>query len=103
MELIKQIKDAENQAKDTVEKAKQEAAALAEEARKQRAERLQQAQKRRNHVIADAVARAEQEGKAQTEQLAGQGQEHIGALKASASEKMQRCVDTVVSRVQQMS
>lgn len=103
MELIKQIKDAENQAKDIVEKAKQEASAVIEAARKQRAERIQQAQKRRNQAIDDAVALAEQDGKAQTEQLSGQGQEQIAALKASASKKMQSCVEKVVSRVQQMS
>jgi vacuolar-type H+-ATPase subunit H len=52
MELIKQIKDAEKQAKDIVEKARQDSASLLEEAKKQRDDLLKQSQQRRIESIA---------------------------------------------------
>ena len=101
MELIKQIKDAEKQAKEIVDKAKQEAAALLEDAKIERAGHLKQAQQRRHEAIDKAVADAQNQGASQLEQLSKQGDQEIAALKESSSVKIQACVNKVVSHLQQ--
>lgn len=103
MELIKQIKDAEKQAKDSVEKAGQDAGLILEEAKKHRDDLLKQSQQRRTKAIEDAVSRAEQEGKSQAEQILQTGAETIAALKESSSAKINSCVENVISRLQQAS
>ena len=103
MELIKQIKDAEKQAKDIVEKAKQDSALLLEEASKQRADLLKQSRQCRNKAIDEAVNRAQQDGKAQADQIAQTGSEAVSSLKASCSQKIQSSVEKVLSSLQQVS
>ncbi|MCI0499163.1 MAG: hypothetical protein L0Y36_05735 [Planctomycetales bacterium] len=103
MELIKQIKDAEKQAKDIVDKARQDAALLVEESKKQRTNILREAQRRRLEAIEKAVADAQAAGKTQVEELNRQGGQDILALKAACSSKIQPCIDTIVSRLQQTS
>ena len=101
MELIKQIKDAEKQAKDIVEKAGQDAALILEEAKKQRDDLLKQSRQRRNKAIEDAVKRAEQEGSAQADAITQAGSETISTLKESCSAKVGFCVEKVLSHLQQ--
>jgi ATP synthase H subunit len=101
MELIKQIKDAEKQAKDIVEKAKQDSASLLDEAKNQRAELLKQSQHRRVKAIDEAVNQAQRDGKTQTDQIAQTGTEAVSSLKASCSQKVQSSVEKVLSRLQQ--
>ena len=101
MELIKQIKDAEKQAKDIVEKARQDAVLALEEAKKQQADLLKQSQQRRIKAIDDAVTQAQQDGKAQADQIAQTGSEAVSSLRASCSEKVQSSVEKVLSRLQQ--
>jgi vacuolar-type H+-ATPase subunit H len=103
MELIKQIKEAENQASGIIEKAKQEAAELLEDAKKQHTELRKSAQQRRTRAIEDAVAQAELEGNAQAQLLADKGESYVSSLKASAAKKMPACVEKVVSRLQKVS
>ena len=103
MELIKQIKDSEKQAKDIVEKARQDAVSLLEEAKKQRDDQLKQSQQRRIQSIEDSVNRAEQDGKTQTDQISQTGSEEISALDESTSAKIQACVEKVLSQLQQTS
>ncbi|OQY06871.1 MAG: hypothetical protein B6I25_02960 [Planctomycetales bacterium 4572_13] len=101
MELIKQIKDTENQAKEIVEKAKQDAASLSEEAGKKRTERFKTAQQRRIKAIDEAISKAEQDGTVQVEQITDAGNEAISSLKSSCSEKSNTCVKKVLSQLQQ--
>ena len=101
MELIKQIKEAEKQARDIVEMAKQDSASLLEEAKKERLDLLKQAQQRRSKAIDDTVSRAEQDGKAQADQIAQTGFETVSSLKASCSQKIQTCVEKVLLNLQQ--
>ncbi len=49
MELIKQIKEAEAQAKGIIEQAKADAAAIAEDSRRRQAEQMNIAQEERKH------------------------------------------------------
>lgn len=101
MELIKQIKDAENQANDIIEKAKQDAALLLDEAKDQRAELLKQSQQRRIKAIDEAVSLAQQDGKAQADQIVRTGAEAVSSLKASCSQKLQSSVEKVLLRLRQ--
>ena len=101
MELIKQIKEAEKQAKDIVEKAGQNSALLLGESKKQRADLLKQSQQRRIKAIDEAVSKAEQDGKAQADQITQTGSEAISSLKAACSQKIQSSVEKVLSRLQQ--
>ena len=103
MELIKQIKDAEKQAKDIVEKARQDSASLLEEAKKQRDDLLKQSQQRRIESIGAAVNQAEQDGKTQADKIAQTGSEAVSSLKASCSQKIQSSVEKVLTRLQHVS
>ena len=103
MELIKQIKDAEKQAKDIVEKAGQDAALILEEAKKQGDDLLKQSRQRRTKAIDDAVSTAEQDGKSQADGITQTGSETISALKEPSSAKIPTCVEKVLSRLQQAS
>jgi vacuolar-type H+-ATPase subunit H len=101
MELIKQIKDAEKQATDIIEKARQDAARVLEEANKQRTDLLRQAEQGRLNAIDEAVDKAEQEGQSQASKIAKAGKEEIDSLRASCSVKIQSCVEKVLTRLQQ--
>jgi V/A-type H+/Na+-transporting ATPase subunit G/H len=101
MELIKKIKDAEQQAREIVDQARHEASALQDEARVQRAERLQKSQQQRSRAMEAAVAEAEQKGAEQARQLLAQGDSEVEALKAACQARMGACVEKVVSRLQQ--
>jgi len=101
MELIKQIKNAEKQANDIVEQAKQNAASLLEEAKKQQVDLLKQSQQSRIKAVDEAVNRAQQDGKAQADQIAQTGVEAISSLKTACSQKIQSSVKKVLLRLQQ--
>lgn len=103
MELIKQVKDSEKQAKEIVDKARHEAALLLEESKKQRAELLRQAQQRRLQAIEKALADAETRGKTEVESLRSQCDQDILAQEAACSAKMKTCIDKIVLRLQQTS
>jgi len=103
MELIKQIKEAEQQARDIVEKAGRDAGMVLEEAKKHRDDLLKQSHQRRNKAIEDAVSGAEQEGKSQADQILQAGDETIAALKESSSAQIKNCVEKVLLRLQQAS
>ena len=101
MELIKQIKEAEKQAGEIVDKAKQDAVALSQAAKARRDSLLQQAQKERQQSIDEAITEAQKKGACQVQQLSEQGDREIAALKESCSTKIQSCVSNVISHLQQ--
>ncbi|MHC5082778.1 MAG: hypothetical protein ACYTET_02410 [Planctomycetota bacterium] len=100
MELIKQIKEAEKQAKEIVDKGRQDAAALMDQARAERAEKMKQVQQTRIEAIERAVADAETQGTSQVETLAGEGDQAVSAMKEAASAKVAGCVKKVVAGLQ---
>lgn len=102
MELIKQIKEAEQQAGQIVEKARQDAVAMLDQAKTKRAEQLRQAQQQRIAQVEEAVAAAEKKGRIQVEQLSGQGGQEIAVLKAASAKKLGACVDQVLSHLAQL-
>lgn len=103
MELIKQIKEAEKQAKEIEETAKQDAADILEEAKKQRADVLAQGRQHRNKAIDEAVAQAEQQGREQAELLTQVSDKKIASLKALYAAQTQVCIEKVLSQLERLS
>ena len=99
MELIKQIKDAEANAKQIVEQAKTEAVRIAEEARKGQDAKQKDAQDQRRDAVAASIVQAEQSGQSQVEELKQQGTQHVTQLKSQVGGKMDGCVDKVIQHL----
>lgn len=74
MELIKKIKQAEEQGKGIVEQAKAYAAYQSEKVREEREESLSEAEKDRKKAISEAGEKAESEGLVEVENLKKQAQ-----------------------------
>ena len=99
MELIKQIKAAEENSKQIVEQAKAEALRITEDARKAQDVKQKEAQDQRRDAVAAAIVEAEQLGQSQVEELKQQGSEQIEQLKSQVGGKMSGCVDKVIQHL----
>ncbi len=99
MELIRQIKQAEQEARDIVDQGRAETVLLAEEGRNKHAEQTSIAQAQRRKAIDEAVAQAQEQGQAEVEQLRAQSQEQIEQLRQRASARMDGCVERVVQEI----
>ncbi len=102
MELIKQIKEAEAQAKGIVEQAKVDAAAIAEDSRARQAEQMNTAQEARKQAIERAVGKAEAGGQSEVEGLKSHAVEDKQQLQASAGARIDQCVGRVMDYLQQI-
>ena len=76
MELIKQIKEAERQAKEIIEQARAEAGRVAEEVSVKESRERVRAEEERKKAIGRAVAEAEEAGKVEVEKLGAAGQQN---------------------------
>ncbi len=101
MELIKQIKDAESQAKEIVEQAKADAVATAEDSRLRQAEQMNIAQEERKQAIDRALAEAEASGQREVEELKSQGAEERRQLEAKADASIDHCASRVMDYLRQ--
>ena len=102
MELIKQIKEAEKEAVEIVDKAKANALKLNEVARTERAEKLAEAQQKRHEAIDAAIESARQTGMEQVLQLKDQGQSQVDSLIQSTQAKKPQCIDKVVEQLKNL-
>lgn len=102
MELIKQIKEAEAQAKEIIEQAKLDAASIGDDARRRQVEQVSAAQAERRQAIERAVADAESAGQGEVESLKAKAAEEKQQLHASAGAKIDQCVGRVVDYLQQI-
>lgn len=102
MELIKQIKEAEAQAKEIIEQAKLDAAAIGDDSRRRQAEQANAAQAERRQAIERAVAEAETVGQSEVESLKTRAAEEKQQLQANAGAKIDQCVGRVVDYLQQI-
>ncbi len=102
MELIKQIKEAEAQAKEIVEQAKADAAAIAEDSRRRQSEQMDAAQEERKREIERAVAEAEAAGQGEVEGLKARAVEEKQQLQASAGGRIDQSVGRVMDYLRQM-
>ena len=99
MEIIKQIKAAESQAKEIIEKAKADAIKIAEDFSKERQEQIAQAAEKRRIAISTAVAGAEAAGKDEVEKLVVQGTEQRSAMESKAQAKVDESASKVVESI----
>ncbi len=102
MELIKQIKDAENQAKEIVEKVRKDAAAKAEQERLAYDQQLRAAHKERQQVIGNAISQAEKDTDAQVADLIEQGRKQIEAVRAACQGRVDACAAKIVAKLEQV-
>ncbi len=102
MELIKQIKEAEAQAKEIVEQAKVEAAAIAEDSRARQSEQMNTAQEERKQAIERAVGEAEAAGQSEVEGLKARAAEVKQQVQASAGARIDSCAGRVMDYLRQM-
>lgn len=100
MELIKQIRKAEAEAKDIIEKAKVDAAEMNESFTGKRNEELIKAEDERKAAISEAVARAEEAGGAEVEALMSQGEQDRNDIANKARTKIDSAVQRVVEKIQ---
>ena len=99
MELIKQIKDAEQQAKEIVETAKAGAVTIAEQGKARQLELRSQAEDERKAAIEKAIAQAEQDGQAEVEELKAQGTAARSELESKARGKMDAAAEKVMDKL----
>jgi V/A-type H+-transporting ATPase subunit G/H len=96
MELIKQIKEAENTAKRMIEDAQRNAVFSIENAGKQLNESKSKAEQDRRKKIEQAQAEGQKQGLAQAEQLKSQSVQAKQHLEKKAQVKIEKAVTTVL-------
>ena len=96
MELVKKIRQAEEQAQGIIERTKAAAAEKAEEGRKNRRRLLTEAEQQRKKAIEDAVAKARSQGLAEAEKLKAQAGTKQQQLREKAAGKMTPAVKKVM-------
>ena len=101
MELIKQIKEAEQQAKEIVETAKAGAVEIAEQGKARQLELRSQAEDERKAAIEEAIAQAEQDGQAEVEELKAQGTAARSELESKARGKMDAAAEKVMDKLKE--
>ena len=99
MEIIKQIKAAEAEAKEIIEKAKSDAIKIAEEFSANRESQIAQASEQRRKAIESAVAQAETQAKTEVEKLMAEGVGQKEQMQNQARSKMDGAVSKVVNKL----
>jgi vacuolar-type H+-ATPase subunit H len=99
MEIIKQIKAAETQAKEIIEKAKADAVKIAEDFSSERETQLADADKRRREAIDKAVATAEADGQAEVEKLMADGAGQRETMENTAKANLDAAAAKVVAKI----
>ena len=101
MEIIKQIKAAETQAKEIIEQAKADALKIAEGFSSDRDEQLAAADKQRRDAVDKAVATAGADGQAEVEKLMAEGAAQREEMENTAKSKMDAAAAKVVAGIVQ--
>jgi len=99
MELIKQIRKAEQEAKEIIEKAKADAGQMGEAWAVKRSEELAKAEDERKAAISQAVAGAEEAGAAEVEALMSQGEQNRNDIANKARTKIDSAVQKIVESI----
>lgn len=99
MEIIKQIKAAESQAKDIIEKAKADALKIAEDFSSDREKQVSGAAQQRRDAIAKAVGDAEANGQAEVEKLMSDGAGERQEMENKAKANMEAAAAKVVAGI----
>ena len=99
MELIKKVKQAEEQAQQIIEKAKAESAKQAEQGREHRRQLLEEAEQERKKATADAVAQAEAQAYQEVESLKAQAEKQRQDLHNKVEGKIAGAVAKVIDYI----
>jgi len=99
MELIKKIKQAEEQAKQIIEQARADDARQAEENRKNRQQALARAEQERQKATEAAVAAAQKEASAEVEKLNAKAENDRRQLRDNVKDEMAQAVGKVMDYV----
>ena len=99
MELIKQVKQAEQQAKEIIEKARKEAALIVEKSKQQRQQRLKDAMERRRKATDQAVKTAEQQVQGKLSELKEKGQQQRQALEQQCRPGFDQMAEELTGRL----
>ena len=101
MELIKQIREAENKAKKLVEDAQKYASRAAENEKQNLSLQLEQAARQRKEAVAQAQTQGEKAGLAETEQLKKQSAQAGRQLQEKAMTRMDSAAKMVIDFIKQ--
>lgn len=96
MELIKKIKQTEEQGREIIEQAKAQAVKQAEQNRQKRLESMAAAEQDRKNAIERSIAQAQTEGLAEIEELKNQAENSRRQLRESVSGKTAPAVQNVM-------
>jgi V/A-type H+-transporting ATPase subunit G/H len=96
MELIKKIKQAENQAQEIIEKAKAEASQRSEKDRDDRRKAMEEAEQQRKKAIDVSITAARSQGSAEVERLKTQSENQRRELREEVSDKIAGAAAKVV-------
>lgn len=99
MELIRQIRKAEQEAKAIIETAKVDAVQMGESWAVKRSEELAKAEDERKAAILAAVAKAEEAGTSEVEALMSQGEQSRNDIANKARTKIDSAVQKVVESI----
>jgi vacuolar-type H+-ATPase subunit H len=99
MEIIKQIKAAETQAKEIIEKAKAEAVEIAEDFSKDRQTQQADAAEKRRAAIGMAVETAETAGQDEVKKLMIDGSSVRSEMEKKAATKIDAAAEKVVAKI----
>jgi vacuolar-type H+-ATPase subunit H len=99
MEIIKQIKAAETQAKEIIEKAKTEAVQIAEDFSKNRQTQQADADEKRRAAVGKAVEVAEIAAKEEVKQLMADGSSVRSEMEKKAATKIDAAATKVVANI----
>lgn len=102
MELIKNIKNAEAQGKELIEKAKADAVSEAQQLRQRQDEALEAARLQRRQAVETAEAEAEAQGQLEVEKLEQQAEELKNNLRNTAAGKKDSAVNEITSQVSEL-
>jgi len=102
MELIKQIKEAEAQARETVGQGKKDASRIVDDARKRRQEDRRAAEESRIEAISRAKAEGQTAGEAEIDRLKNEAEQRKRQLQESSGGKVEECVGRVMGYLQQL-
>lgn len=101
MELIKQIRKAEQEAKSIIEKARADAVEISESWSVKRSEELEKAEQERKAAIEEAVTKAEEAGAVEVEALISQGEQSRGDIASKARTKVDSAVQKIVKSIKE--
>lgn len=99
MELIKQIKKAESQAKELIEQSHAEAAEMAEAGSTQHQQQMAQAQQQRKEAISKAIIEGEKRGLKQAQTLKETAEKQRLDMQNNAKKKTHTAIAQIIEHI----